>query len=307
MSGELGKDTAAQMVELAAEVLSSDNIGALAAHDDFATVSLVLLDNWGPHAEDDASMTRLLRDTGHYMAGIWALGLHGSPGGLSHASLSQLVEPLGFGSRARVHAMLVYLQVIGLIRAIPTQGDGRYRRYAPTPALVALFRARFRRELALSAPLIPDAGAILARWDEPGVFDAFMAATARFMAGSFLMYDREAPTLDGIGQRNGGLIVMGQLVVMADTGFPPTTAEVNLSELAKRSGVSRQHARNILKVGEAGGFWRTRADGLLVFTPAFELQIKVLMASYVLHLGWCGRQALAAVDAAPPARPAVSR
>ena len=299
MRGELGKETAGQMAALVFDVLAQDRLDAMIAHSRFGEVSLILLDNWGPQAEDDASMTRTLRDVGHYMAGMWALALHGSQEGLSHASLSALVEPLGFGSRTRVHAMLVYLQVIGLIRPMAAQGDGRVKRYAPTPALEALFRARFRRELGFCAPLLPETATVLARWDEPGVFEAFMGATGRFMAGSFLAYDRKAPNLDGISQRNSGLVVMGQLVVMAGGGFPPTgPAEINLSELAKRSGVSRQHARNILKVGEQASFWNNGPDGRLAFSRSFDLQISVLMASYVLHLGWCGRQALDAVDTA---------
>lgn len=305
MGSDIGRHTAADLAALASDVLSGAKVDAMMAQDDFAAVSLSLLDNWGPHAEDDASMTRTLRDVGHYVAGIWALGLHGSPDGLSHASLSQLVEPLGFGSRARVHAMLVYLQFIGLIRPLATQGDGRYRRYAPTAALEALFRSRFRRELALSAPLIPEAAAALARWEEPGVFENFMAATARLMAGSFMIFDREAPSLDVVSQRNAGLVVLGQLVSLADAGFPPKAAEVNLSELAKRSGVSRQQARNVLKVGEGAGFWRTEAGGRLVFSGLFDFQLRVLMASYILHLGWCAGQAAATV--AIPRRPAVSR
>lgn len=307
MSTATGKGTTADLAALASDVLSGANVDAMMAQDDFAAVSLAIMDNWGPHAEDDASMTRTLRDVGHYMAGIWALALHGSPDGLSHASLSQMVEPLGFGSRARVHAMLVYLQVIGLIRPLPTRGDGRYRRYAPTPALEALFRARFRRELALSAPLIREADEALARWDEPGVFEAFMAATARLMAGSFMILDRKAPSLDVVSQRNAGLVVLGQMVVMANAGFPPKAMEVNLSELAKRSGVSRQQARNILKVGETAGFWRHEAGGRLAFSGLFDFQLRVLMASYILHLGWCGRQALGAVDAASRTGRAVNR
>lgn len=296
MSVELGKETAGQMAALVFDVLDQARLDAMMAEPWFAEVSLLLLDNWGPHAEDDASMTRTLRDVGHYMAGIWAMALHGSPDGLSHATLSALVEPLGFGSRTRVHAMLVYLQVIGLIRPTAARGDGRFKHYAPTPALEALFRARFRRELTLCAPLAPQAQGVLDRWDEPGVFEAFMAATGRFMAGSFLAYDRKAVSFDGISQRNAGLTVVGQLVVMAGGAFPSTgPVLINLSELSKRSGVSRQHARNILKVGEQSGFWRTGADGRLSFTDLFALNLRVLMASYILHLDWCGGQALAAV------------
>ncbi len=296
MSVDLGRESAGDLSALVFDVLAQDSLDAMIAHPEFGAVSLVLLDNWGPHAEDDTSMTRTLRDVGHYMAGIWALALHGSIAGLSHASLSQLVEPLGFGSRTRVHAMLVYLQVIGLVRPTAAHGDSRLKRYAPTPALEALFRSRFRRELGLCARLFPEVEAVLAGWDEPGVFEAFMGATGRFMAGSFLAYDRKAPNLDGISQRNAGLTVLGQLVVMAEAGFPPRgPTQVNLSELAKRSGVSRQHARNIMKVGEKADFWRPQADGL-VFSEAFDLQIRVLMASYILHLAWCAREALAAVD-----------
>lgn len=296
VSNELGNDSAENLRALVLGVLSEDALSRIFAQPTFSTVSLALLDNWAPHAEDDASMTRTLRDVGHYMAGVWALGLHGSPGGLTHVSLSRLTGPLGLGSKTRVHAMLAYLQFIGLIRPAPARGDGRFRRYDPTPALDALFRARFRRELGLSAPLIPEAAAVLDRWDEPGVYEAFMQATARFMAGSYLTLDRATPSLEPIGHRNAGLTVLGQLVTLADGAFPPRVAEVNLSELAKRSGVSRQQVRNILKIGEQSEFWRM-ADNRLTFTPEFDRQVRHLVAFYVLHMGWCARQALAGASA----------
>ncbi len=277
-------------------VLSHPELDRIQGLPNFGAVSLRAMDGWAPHAEDSQSMTRTLRDIGHYMAGVWAIQLNQAPGGLTHASLSEIVGPMGMGSRTRVHTMLAYLQFIGLIRSAPKSGDGRLRHYEPTAGLITLFRARFRRELTILAELAPDMTRTLARWDEPGVFESFVSAHGQFMNASFMTYDAEASNLDVFSHRNAGLIILGQVVTAAhrpgDAFPPPGPAVLNISDIARKSGVSRAHVRGVLKAGEAKGFLAPRPDGATAFSPELRHNIEHLMAAYTLSLGWCARDAI---------------
>ena len=278
------------------DVLSQPELDRIQGLPNFGSVSLRAMDGWAPHAEDSQSMTRTLRDVGHYMAGVWAIQLHQTPGGLTHASLSEMVAPLGMGSRTRVHAMLAYLQFIGLIRASPRAGDGRLRHYEPTVGLVTLFRARFRRELTIIAELVPELTEILARWEEPGVFERFMSAHGQFMAAGYLTYDPDASNLDVFSHRNAGLIILGQVTNAAhrpgDPFPPPGPVILNISEIARRSGVSRAHVRGVLKAGEAKGFFLPLPGGATGFPFQLRHNMEHLMAAYTLSLGWCAREAI---------------
>ncbi|MDO9337714.1 MAG: hypothetical protein Q7T61_15060 [Caulobacter sp.] len=282
--------------DLVMGVLSQPELDRVQGLANFGEVSLRAMDGWAPHAEDSQSMTRTLRDIGHYMAGVWAIQLNQTPGGLTHASLSEIVGPMGMGSRTRVHAMLVYLQFVGLIRPAPKGGDGRLRHYEPTTGLITLFRARFRRELTIIADLMPDLTQTLARWNEPGVFERFISAHGRFMSAGFMTYDPKASNLDVFSHRNGGLIILGQVITVAHSAnspFPPTgPTVVNLSEIARRSGVSRAQARGVLKAGESKGFLIPLPDGSTGFSPELRHNIEHLMAAYTLSLGWCAREAI---------------
>lgn len=277
-------------------VLSQPELDRVQGLPNFGSVSLRAMDGWAPHAEDGQSMTRTLRDIGHYMAGVWAIQLHQAPGGLTHSSLSELVAPMGMGSRTRVHAMLAYLQFIGLIRAAPKQGDGRLRHYEPTIGLTTLFRARFRRELSIIADLVPELTEILARWDEPGVFETFVSAHGQFMGAGYLTYDPQASNLDVFSHRNAGLTILGQVTTAAhrpgDPFPPPGPVSLNISEIARLSGVSRAHVRGVLKAGETKGFLIPRPDGSTAFSPELRHNIEHLMAAYTLSLGWCAWQAI---------------
>lgn len=277
-------------------VLSLPELQHIEALPNFGEVSLRAMDGWAPHAEDSQSMTRTLRDVGHYMAGVWSIQLGQSPAGLTHASLSELVAPLGMGSRTRVHAMLVYLQFVGLIRPVPKGGDGRMRHFEPTVGLTTLFRARFRRELTILSDLVPEMTATLAWWDEPGVFERFIAAHGRFMIASYNTYDPEASNLDVFSHRNAGLTILGQLIKAAhrpgDPFPPPGPLMLNISELARLSGVSRAHVRGVLKAGEAKGFLGARPDGTTTFSPDLLHNIEHLMSAYTLSLKWCAEEAI---------------
>ncbi|MBX3480543.1 MAG: hypothetical protein KF842_09080 [Caulobacter sp.] len=281
-------------MSLVLEVASPSALDAMIAHPRFPPVAMALVAGWAPHTEDDARTTRTLRDVGHYMAGVWSLALSGSAEGLSHGSLTRLFEPLGLGSRTRVHAMIAYFRTIGMIRPVERQGDARRRNYESAPALRQLFHNRFRRELTTAAPLIDVAGEVLARWDEPGVFEAFMVANGQFMVGSYLSVDRNTTNLDVFAHRVAGLTVLGQIVVAGPPSevFPPSgPVMINLRDLARRSGVSRAQARNVIRAGANAGFLLPLDDGRIGFSAELRHHLLYFLAAYVLSLGWCAAQA----------------
>ena len=73
---------------------------------------------------------------------------------------------------------------------------------------------------------------------------------------------------------------------------PPGPASLNISELARITGVSRAHVRGVLKAGEAKGFLISRPGGVTTFSPELRHNIEHLMAAYTLSLGWCAREAV---------------
>lgn len=284
---------------LVLEVASQAALDAVIAHPQFPLVAMNLVEGWAPNTEDDAGMTRTLRDVGHYMAGVWSLALSGSAEGLSHVSLTSLFEPLGLGSRTRAHALIAYFRTIGMIRPVSSRGDGRLRNYEAAPALRQLFHNRFRRELTTAAPLIDVARPVLARWNEPGVFEAFMVANGQFMVGSYLNIDQDAANLDVFAHRHAGLTVLGQIVAAAPPSdvFPPLgPVMINLRDLARRSGVSRAQARNVIRAGEKAGFLLPLDGGRTGFSAELRHHLLYLLAAYVLSLGWCAAQAAADPD-----------
>jgi hypothetical protein len=284
------------------DVCSQSRLDDMIARDRFGPVSLELMGGWAPDSREDASMARTLRDVGHYMAGVWSLALAGSREGLSHASLTRLFEPLGLGSRTRVYAMMAYFRARRMIQPSQSGGDGRLKLYDATPTLRNLYRSRFQRELATAADLIPSAGELLARWDEPGLFEGFMVANGQFMTGSYLSITPDIANLDVFAHRNAGLTILGQIMIAAtpDEVFPPRgPVELNLRELARLAGVSRAHVRNVVQAGADAGFLLERPDGMIGFSPELRHQLTYLMSAYVLSLEWCADQALRRRPAAP--------
>lgn len=279
---------------LARAVISSEAMTAITGHPGFGAMVVAAMDGWAPHAEDDASMTRVLRDLGQYMAGVWAVQLHASPEGLSNASLQRLMRPLGISSRTRVTALVAYLQFVGLIRRDPAGDRGRQKAFAPTDALVRLFHGRFRRELAALLPIRPEVSATLAIWDEPGVSQAFVAAHGELIRSSFEVVDQTANNLDVFSNRNAGLTVLGQVVVAAcpDGVFPPKGPfPLNQTDLARRVGVSRAHTREVLAAARKAGFILELADGNQLLSEALVQHVTALMAAYSVSLVWCAEQA----------------
>lgn len=288
--------TAEGVGALAERVLSEAALARTATLPGFAETAIEALAAWAPHTDDDRALAHVVRDLGQYMCAVWAVQLHATPGGLTHASLSRLMAPFGVTTRTRIHAILAYLRFSRLIR--PTDSlDGREKAYEPTPTLARLLKARFGRDLMICGRLYPVANAALERWDEPGMFEAVVGGHGRLFGSSLArrLGDR-SDSLDVFSSRNGGLTVLGQLVLQAcpDGQFPPKgPVAPNISEIARRAGVSRPQARSLLKAGDKAGFLVWRPDGTMAFPDKLAAHLGGLLAGQFLGLAWAAEQALA--------------
>lgn len=291
---------------LARLVLTDEAVERVQAHPRFVEAALAALAAWAPRP-DEQSLASKVRDLAQWMCAVWAVQLHCSPHGLTHASLTRWLAPLGVASRTRVHGILIYLRFAGLIRPVPPV-DGRSKAYEPTPELMELFRERYGVELEICARVLPGAATALAQWDRPGVVEATVAAHGRIF-GSALEARTAGPSLDVISNRNSGLVILGQLVLQAcaDGAFPPVgPVRPNISQIARQARVSRPQVHSVLKAGEQGGFLEVLDDGRIAFSPLLVVHLSAMLAATFLGMEWAARSACATAPDALGAHPSPS-
>lgn len=82
----------------------------------------------------DPAFIKASDDIGLYMALALALHLHDTPGGLTHAGLTEALRRVDMASRGRARKLLLHLTEAGYIAPLPPGDDRREQRHAPTPA-----------------------------------------------------------------------------------------------------------------------------------------------------------------------------
>lgn len=313
----LGQDPAA-MTGIVMSVSSPAAMSRMARVPAFSDVAYALLDGWAPHSDDSRAMSRKILDLGHYSAGVWAIWLAATPGGLTATRLGQLLGDTRLGSRSRAYALIVYLQAIRFVEAIP--GAGGYR---PTAALIEAYTARFERELTTAAPLGGAIAEVLDRWREPGVSHAFLVANGAYLAGALKLLDPQRDSLSAISHRRAGLTLLGQIISRArraGEGFPPAGPfRGAIADLARLAEISRAQAHHIVKDGRRDGLFQTPVAGELHWGERLREGLVDLVCGYLVSLDWCAavaisrpltddrpspgetRQGPARAEAAPPA------
>ncbi|RYF93430.1 MAG: hypothetical protein EON95_09000 [Caulobacteraceae bacterium] len=284
---------------LARSILTDEAVARVMGHPEFPGAALAAMAAWAPQPGEANALAVKVRDLAQWMCAVWALQLHASPEGLTHASLTRWLAPLGVTTKTRAHRILIYLRFTGLIRPADS-ADGRSKAYQPTAQLLDLFRSRYRRDLEICARVLPAAEAALARWDSPAVMEATVAAHGRIF-GSALEARTPGPSLDVISDRNGGMTILGQLMLQAcaDGVFPPTgPLAPNISEIARRAGVSRPQVHSVLRAGQKGGLFQPLEDGRLAFTPLLIEHLAGMLAAAFLGLAWASETACAADETA---------
>lgn len=257
------------------------------------------LNNWLQIPGRGSPLEGPLQDLTHWVAAEKAMILAAEPEGLTAATLARLMRRLKLASRGRARATLIYLQYRRMIEPIPGQGPGSgsdgEKRYRPTDALQRFINARFRRDLETMAPLEPLAGALLARWEEPGVFERFMAAGDAMTLMALRHKPQQDLSLDIFAERNAGLTLVGQILLTDDPGglFPPRgPVRLNVLDLARRSGAPRHQVNHLIKLGRQAGFLVPQADGTTAFGLDLPDRLARMLAMYWRTLAWRAREAV---------------
>jgi hypothetical protein len=258
------------------------------------------LNNWLVIPERGSSLRGSIRDIAHWAAAEKAMVLAAQPEGLTAATLARLLRKLKLASRGRARATLIYLQYLRLIEVIPESGPepgpAGERRYRPTQALQAFMNGRFRRDLEEMVPIEPLAGQVLARWEEPGVFERFMAAGEAMTVAVIHYKPDETISLDALVERNAGMSLIGQILLTDDPGevWPPRgPVRLNVMDLARRSGAPRHQVNHLIKLARQEGFLIPQPDGTTAFGQGFPDRVARLVAMYWRTLAWRAGEALA--------------
>ncbi|RYF94067.1 MAG: hypothetical protein EON95_06670 [Caulobacteraceae bacterium] len=288
-----------RLAPLIADVIRQENLERLRRHPAFEATARRTMAAWVPPAGDLKALGRTLRDIATFMAALWAMQLTAETGAMTRTGLARIMADWGVASQSRVGALLVYLKLVGLIERGPPLGDDRTKAYRPTAQLRRLFHDRFRRELTNCLPIMPEVGAVLARWDEPLVFDGFMAANGRFMLATQQSLTGAPDNLSLFSHRKSGISILSQMLLAADTGgaFPPAgPVRLNISDLARTCSASRQQVLAILRVGTEAGFMREDDEGLVHFSPELRHHVSAMLRMYWVSMAWSGQEALRWVD-----------
>lgn len=247
-------------------------------------------------------MHRNVRDIGRLILGVVALYLDAT-GGLTHRRLRALSGQTGVISAGTATAVLFRMRAIGYVHREETGGSGLQRRYVPTPEMVRAFQDRLRFELEAAAMVIDGCGAILPRYEEPGVFRAVIAVMGRETMQAVRNPRPDLDALNRLSVRTAGLLVLFDIVHAADRPGAPFAAEaeveVSVAALARRYEISRSHVLSILRDLSAADFLeRLSSDGLWRIKPA--LRDALLTFFTVIYAGMAGveSEALAALDGA---------
>ncbi len=287
-----------RLTPLVDDVIRQENLERLLRHPAFEATTRQTMAAWVPPAGDLKALGQTLRDIATFMAAIWAMQLTAETGSVTRTGLERIMADWGAASQGRVGALIVYLKLVGLIEPGP-RTDDRTKAYLPTARLRRLFHERFRRELTNCQPIMPEVAAVLARWDEPLVFDGFMAAYGRFMLATQQSLAGAPDNLSLFSHRKSGIPILSQMLLAADTGevFPPVgPVRLNISELARTCSASRQQVRVILRVGIEAGFMREDADGLIHFSPDLLHHVSAMVRMYWVSMAWSGQEALRWAD-----------
>jgi hypothetical protein len=271
-------------------------MAAIRAHPGFAGAARAagrgLLDLYQGHR----LLNLVANDRGRAFVGILALHLHGAePGGITAGRVKAICATLDLCSPGRAGALLALMRWSGHL--VPEPGpDRRTRRLVPSPAFVALHRARIGSLLAAMSPLLPGpAGAALAALESDT--DAFLAAFAsaqvrRFLAG--FRFTDLVPEVAGFIDRNAGLLVLVALR-LADEERPGSTS---VAGLAKRFHTSRAHIRGLLRDAGTAGLASLAPGGAGASCAELERVLDTLFAALFAFNAACAEEALDARRAA---------
>lgn len=268
------------------------NVRAMRDRPGFPDAARELARNWRMPADPERrEFAESMRDLGRLMGALWAQYLHNTPGGLTLARLTALMEAGEVSGAGRARALLVYLQFIGYIAPAPKSGDARMRRYTPTARLVDGLRGRLERDFGSMAPISPLTARMLALLGRPEVFDLYSGLTGQIFLHYMMVRGGQfpGPSLETFSERYAGMMMLGELLATAapDDVFPPRgPLRHSIAAIARACGVSRTQVRKALRDAAALGFLELPQEGLALPTDLMREHVELLIAGHIVGCEW---------------------
>lgn len=286
-------------LEAAHRVTSAEAVAAVRRHPNFPRYMVAMFGIWSGGGDDDRILSQIQWDLGRWLAGVWAMYLDATPGGITQTRLAALLERAGVSSGTRSRTLLLFLRFVGFIEPAPPGPDRRNKVWVPSPRLRAAFVERFRREYRCMSQLEPVPAGLADRLDTLEFFRPLIATLGELALEGFKVIRKDdGPRLDIISQRYGGMTMLGHLFAAgaptAEAYPPKGLISFSMKGVAERSGISRAQLRRTLEVGEKAGFFRFPRDGEVELTPLVVEHGEFLAAGTYLMIEWATAQALAA-------------
>lgn len=269
------------------------DVRASAAFPDFVARAIPV---WGGGDGEDAAFARTLRDMGRFAAGVWAIYLHGTPGGLTLTRLSALLDETGMAGLGRARAMLIFLQFVGYIEPAPRAVPSREKPFRPTDRLTRAVGDRLRREIGIYGLEGEAVAGCIERIGEADFNRRLTLAYAEMTIAMVQNVPEDALTIAVISHRYAGMSVLCHIIEagMEQCGcFPPTRpVRFSMSEIAARNGISRTQLRHIFNAGAGVGFFDNPGSGEVTLTPLLIEHFELLIAGTYLLANFAVSQAI---------------
>ena len=232
------------------------------------------------------AIARAFRDSAKSFYAMFVMILD-ARGPVTLASLQALAAELGFASRGRAAAMMMYLRMIGYLERCTDQPSGRSIGFRASPKLIAVHDEFMQNELAAAARVEPQARPLVDRMQEL----AFRRAYVLQMGVALVRLVRAPPTPTTIfAERDAGLATLYQFALSGGVYPAREPTQISVSEIARRQGVSRSHVTRMLRDAAAKGLMRQEPNGTwTILEPLRQALLRQHALSFVAHLSFaCG-------------------
>lgn len=225
----------------------------------------------------NAAIARAFRDAAKSFYAMFVMILD-ARGPVTLGSLQALAAELGFASRGRAAAMMMYLRMIGYLERRADQPSGRSVGFQASERLVAVHDEFMRNELLAVALIEPEARPAIERMNEP----EFRRAYVRQM-GVRLVRGPTAPT-SLFADRDAGLAILYQIALSGSSYPAREPLQLSLFDIGRKQGVSRSHVTRLLRDAAAAGLMLQERNGAWVILEPLRESLRRLHAlSFMGH------------------------
>lgn len=151
-------------------------------------------------------------------------------------------------SPGRARALLIYLLLLGYVKALPRSVAGP-KKYVPSAPLITAIKAQIVLGLEVLTIVDPDFQIVLEHFDEPEVFRAFMATLGEGGINASVAVDQTSAFWNIFLMRNAGTQILF-LLLIADRDIGGKPVGLSIAAMARQLNVARSHVAHILRSAE---------------------------------------------------------